>query len=130
MKIKIALAFYTVFLVGVVAVANSGARPRPFAAVRALPFGDKASHFLLMGLLSLLVNLCLSGRSTELGRVRVLTGSLIVFVVVAAEEFSQLFLRYRSFDLIDLLCDGLGIFLFGRLACFLTRTRERRAYSG
>ncbi len=47
-------------------------------------------------------------------------GSLIVALVVMLEEFSQLFIRYRSFDLTDLLFDYAGIFHFGQLACYLT----------
>jgi len=39
-----------------------------------------------------------------------------VAALVTLEEFSQLFFAYRSFSLLDLSCDYLGIWLGGRLA--------------
>jgi VanZ family protein len=43
---------------------------------------------------------------------------------VTLEEFSQLYLRFRSFDLVDLFFDYVGIFLFGQLAYFIKRRRR------
>lgn len=119
MRLRILTAVYVVALVAVVILAGGSAGPRLFAPVRALPLGDKLGHFLLMGTLSLLVNLCLSCRAVRVAGARLLLGSVVVLASVAAEEFSQLFLRRRSFDLLDLAFDALGVFLFGRLACLL-----------
>jgi VanZ family protein len=129
MKVKIITSAYVMFVVAVVVVADSHAWHGLLRPVRALPFGDKAGHFVLMGLLSLLVNLCLSCRRVRLGGLRPLSGSLVVSVIVLLEEFSQLFVRTRSFDPADLLFDFLGIFLFGRLACRLVRPRPGPAFS-
>lgn len=133
MKTKLVTVLYVCALAVIVFLADGPRGRTLFAGVRALPFGDKLGHFLLMGMLSLLVNLCLSCRRVKVGGVRLLAGSLVVMLLVTVEEFSQLYVASRSFDLIDLLCDGLGILLFGRLACWLkTRgaRRPRRAWAG
>jgi VanZ family protein len=41
---------------------------------------------------------------------------LIVLAIVTAEEFSQIFIRGRTFDAGDLLADATGIFIFGEIA--------------
>jgi VanZ family protein len=45
----------------------------------------------------------------------VLLGSLVVVILAAAEEVSQLYIPGRSFDLLDLAADALGIWLLGRV---------------
>ena len=94
-----------------------------FRRVREVPYGDKLGHLVLMGLFSFLLNMALSCRTLRVGRARLLTGSLLAALVVTLEEFSQLFIRYRSFDPFDLLYDYLGIFSFGILAYLLRRRR-------
>ena len=123
MKLKHLAIIYSLFLVLLVFMADQKQYQFIFRVVRRTPYADKAGHFLLMGILSLLVNLALSCRKTRIGRLSLLTGSLIVAVVVTLEEFSQIFVRYRSFDPVDLLCDYAGIILFGLLASYLTKLR-------
>jgi VanZ family protein len=123
MKLKHLAIVYTLFLVVLVFLADQKQYQFIFRVVRRTPYADKAGHFLLMGVLSLLVNLALSCRKTRIGRLSLLTGSIVVAVVVTLEEFSQIFVRYRSFDPVDLLCDYAGIILFGLLASYLTKLR-------
>jgi VanZ family protein len=52
-----------------------------------------------------------------------LLGSLIAAAVVAAEEFSQIFMSGRTFDVGDLVFDLAGIFLFGELARFICKNK-------
>jgi VanZ family protein len=115
-RAKIVLAGFIVFLVALVALADSGRGQPFFALVRQVPAGDKLGHFVLFGILSFLVNLISRGAGFKLGRIVLLKGSAIVIGVVTAEEFSQLFFRSRSFDLFDLAADLLGIFMCGWLA--------------
>jgi VanZ family protein len=77
-----------------------------------------------MGLFSFLVNLALNARGVKIGKINFLLGSLIVLPVVVIEEFSQLWVRGRTFDLGDLLCDFAGILLFGELARMIVRRRN------
>ena len=126
MKLKWLAIIYTLFLVALVFLVDQKQYQFLFRFVRQTPYGDKAGHFLLMGLFSLIINLALSCRKIRIGRFSLLTGSLIVMLVVTLEEFSQIFVRYRTFDLSDLFFDYTGIFLFGLLANYLTKLRLRR----
>ncbi|HEX8747287.1 MAG TPA: VanZ family protein [Pyrinomonadaceae bacterium] len=123
MRLKYLAIVYALFLALLVFMADQKQYQFIFRVVRRTPYADKAGHFLLMGVLSLLVNLALSCRKTRIGKLSLLTGSLVVALVVTLEEFSQIFVRYRSFDPVDLLCDYAGIILFGLLATYLTKPR-------
>jgi hypothetical protein len=126
MRLRLVTAAYVLFLAAVVFVADGGGARSAFAPLRALPLGDKFGHFVLMGALSLLVNLCLSCRTLEVRGVRVLAGSLLVLSAVTLEEFSQPLTPHRSFDPVDLLFDALGVLAFGRLALRLKRAPAPR----
>jgi VanZ family protein len=124
MKLKSLAILYTLFLVLLVFLVDQGRYQFLFRFVRETPYGDKAGHFLLMGLFSFLINLALSCKRIRLGRFSILAGSLMVITVVTLEEFSQRFVRYRTFDLVDLAFDYTGIFVFGLLAKLLM-TRKK-----
>ena len=123
MKIKWLTALYVLMLAVIVLLADRKDYQFLFRFIRGTPYGDKAGHFILMGLFSLVLNLALSCQTIKLWKLNLLVGSLIVALVVSLEEFSQVFVRYRSFDLVDLLFDYAGIFLFGRFAYYLTKRR-------
>ncbi len=69
-----------------------------------------------MGIFSLLANLALSVKTIQLWKFKYLLGSLTVLVIVTLEEFSQIFVRGRTFDAGDLIADFAGIFIFGEIA--------------
>ena len=121
MRIKILAFLYVALLIMIVWLADHRQYHHAFDLVRALPYGDKVGHFLLMGLLAFVVNLSLKCKRWRIFGLRFLAGSVIVLALVLIEELSQLFIRYRTFDWFDLLADGIGIFLFGRLAAYLSR---------
>jgi hypothetical protein len=116
---------YIALIVSIIVIADGKTTYHWLNFARGWPYGDKISHFLLMGGLSFVVNWAMRCRRFSWWRFNVLRGSAIVTVLVALEEFSQLFIRYRTFDLTDLACDFAGIFLFGRLACWLTQNRAQ-----
>jgi polysaccharide biosynthesis protein VpsQ len=126
MKMKWLTALYVLILVVIVFLADRKDYQFLFESIRGMPYGDKAGHFILVGLFSLTLNLALSCKTIKLWKLNLLMGSLIVTLAVTLEEFSQLFIRYRSFDLVDLLFDYAGIFLFGQLAYYLTKRRFTR----
>src|SRR3954452_2947121 len=70
-----------------------------FSWIRSIPYGDKVGHFLLMGGFSFVANYCLRCRRIKVAGKSFLLGSVIVILLVTLEEFSQLFIRYRTFDL-------------------------------
>lgn len=125
-RIKILAVIYFLILAGIVVLADLRETQFLFKPIRKLPYGDKISHFLLMGFLSLLVNLALKAKTVRLWRINFLLGTLIVLAVVTVEEFSQKYIRGRSFDLIDLVADFAGIILFGELARLICRKFLRK----
>lgn len=130
MKFKLVTGAYVLLLVIIVALADWRAPQPLFAFMYGIPYGDKLGHFFVMGLFSLVLNLSLSCRAFVVRGVRVLKGTLIVLCLVMLEETSQLFIRHRSFDMVDLLFDCLGIFTFDLCARYLqTRANVKRITS-
>ena len=71
--------------------------------------GDKIGHCSLMFTFCLLSNLALRCLSVRVGPVPFLIGTAVVAVLVTGEEFSQLWIPGRDFDLLDLSADAVGI---------------------
>jgi VanZ family protein len=109
---------YIFIFAGIVILADVGQTQYLFTFIESLPLGDKIGHVCLMGMLSLFVNLALGARTFQFWKLNYLLGSLIVSAVVKA-EFSQFFIRGRTFDLSDLFFDYAGIFIFGEIARFI-----------
>ncbi len=128
-RMKILLVVYIFILAVIIFLADSKGTRYLLNFVGNIPYGDKIGHFCLMGGFSFLLNLVLDARTIGVGKFNYLLGSLIVLVVVTLEEFSQIFVRGRTFDLGDLFFDYLGIFLLGELARFICR-RNKAAESG
>lgn len=120
-RVKILAALYILVLAGIIVLADIKETQYLFRPVRRLPYGDKIGHFLLMGMFSFIVNLVLKARTVRVWKLSYLLGSLIVLAIVTAEEFSQIFIRGRSFDLTDLAADFSGIIVFGELARLVSR---------
>lgn len=85
--------------------------------INRIPFGDKIGHFVLYGILTLLVDLALF-RSLPLLNRRLLTlrVALILALLIGLEEFSQQYFPNRSFDLVDLAFSYLGVIFFSWVA--------------
>jgi VanZ family protein len=82
-----------------------------------IPYADKAGHFILYGILALLINLTLF-RSLPLHSrkpVAVVSG-LILALLIGIEEFSQQYFSNRTFSLGDLSASYLGVIVFSWLA--------------
>ncbi len=122
-RIKIIALVYIFILAGIIFLADLKGT-NYFSFIASVPFGDKIGHFCLMGMFSLVVNLALNARHFRIWKLNYLLGSVIVFAVVFIEEFSQIFVRGRSFDLTDLLADAAGIFIFGELARFIWKRKS------
>ena len=111
-----ALCGFAAFFFALIWLADTGHGQWLFNLVRLVPGGDKTGHFILFGLLSLLLNLVLRTATIRCGRLTILKGSLVVAGFAVAEEVSQLFFASRTFDLLDLSAGLVGIWLFGRFA--------------
>jgi VanZ family protein len=82
-----------------------------------VPFGDKVAHFVLFGLVCLIVNLAVfeARPRIDTGKLALRT-TLLLAVPVALEEFSQRWIRSRNPSLFDLAASYLGMVLFAWLA--------------
>jgi polysaccharide biosynthesis protein VpsQ len=124
MRIRVLAVIYVLVLSVIVYLADQRTTQYLFRPIRNLPLGDKIGHFLLMGFFAFLLNLSLNARALRFWKFNYLLGSVFVLVVVTLEEFSQLFVRGRTFDWRDLVSDYLGIFLFGEIARFICQRNK------
>jgi VanZ family protein len=114
--IKWAAILFALFIVLIIVLADSG-RLGVLAVVNQVPFGDKAGHFILYGILALLINLSLFRSFPQHSQSRIVFWSVLILVLlIGAEEYSQQFFARRSYDLVDLTFSYLGVILFSWLA--------------
>jgi len=97
----------TVVLVG----ANLGIFYQWLPAFFAVSWFDKAVHFLSIVPGTILFNAVLRYRVIPVGSRQLLVGTLIVVVLVSIEECLQIYMHFRSFELMDLFADFGGIVL-------------------
>ncbi len=124
-NIKRITALYIFMVLLIIALANLG-DDRFISHLKQIvylvPYGDKWGHFILMGLLAFFVNLLFKCKKLKIFKLSFLKGSVIILTIVTLEELSQIFIESRSFDLLDLTFDYLGILLFGQLALWYFRS--------
>jgi polysaccharide biosynthesis protein VpsQ len=115
MRLKRWLPFslFFLFVAGIIVGSNLGLLIGITNWVNDLPFGDKCGHLVLIGILAFLLNHALNGRMVKFGRLKILLGGTIVAVAMTVEEISQIWMPLRTFDLIDLSANYLGITLAG-----------------
>lgn len=90
------------------------------------PNGDKVGHFVLFGLLTLLVNLAVFERWPERNRLALaLRASVILAVLIGMEEYSQRWFRTRHSSWTDLMASYLGVIVFAWLAIKIDQRRQR-----
>src|SRR3954452_1512484 len=95
--VPLAVGFFVAILV-VILFADLG-ELGPFQVVYSFKYGDKAMHFLLLGALALLVDLALVEALPRLeARIVVIAGSAFIATLTSFEEFSQLWMRFRTAD--------------------------------
>lgn len=115
-KYWIAISF-TLFVLLIIFIADSGRFPNFIRKLYDFPNGDKVGHFLLMGLLSYVLNRTALDSRVDLGLPRVVWAvSLILAFFVTLEELSQQFFPKRTFSLLDLTFSYAGIAFFAWLA--------------
>lgn len=80
---------------------------------------DKITHFVLFGLLAMLISLGFPTRRVRLPLLHPQISTLVLAAVTALEELSQAFIPGRHADPRDLISGWLGILLFGELGAWL-----------
>ncbi|MCA9606667.1 MAG: VanZ family protein, partial [Myxococcales bacterium] len=128
--LPIVLAVYAVFIVAIIVAANLGGTNEVFHLITRLPLGDKIGHFVLIGVLGMLVDLVAGRRDARplraYPRLRFPLAPAILFVVVLGEELSQAFLPTRTCDAGDLLADLLGMATFVGIGRLLAASSVRQ----
>ncbi|HKG91071.1 MAG TPA: hypothetical protein VKA84_04195, partial [Gemmatimonadaceae bacterium] len=108
-----------------VVAADRGALPAWVRRLYDWPAGDKVGHVLLLGALSLVLNLALRGRRWRPGGVALVRlGSLLLAVAITAEELSQARFPTRTLSAGDLACSYLGIWAGGLAATWVILRRR------
>jgi polysaccharide biosynthesis protein VpsQ len=106
---RFVLLFFVLFLGLVIYTADTGSGDRYWGWLKELPLGDKVGQFCSMSTFCLLVNLSTGWAGVRVIRGTPLWGTLLVTILVVSGEFSQQFFPSRSFDLLDLMADLIGI---------------------
>jgi polysaccharide biosynthesis protein VpsQ len=113
---------FTLFILLIIVLADAGLLAQYIGFVYQVPWGDKAGHFVLYGILTLLIDLALFRMRPAQSRNRLAVQcGLIIALLIGVEEFSQQFFADRTFDLVDLLFSYLGVICFSVLAVVLSK---------
>jgi VanZ family protein len=109
-------ALFTLFILLIIVLADTG-KLGILVVVYQIPYADKVGHFLLYGILALLVDLTLFRSLPHRDRiwVAVISGFVLAFAI-GLEELSQRNFSNRTFSLGDLSASYLGVFFFSWLA--------------
>jgi hypothetical protein len=105
------------FIGWIIVQANKGSSNILFDLVALLPFGDKIGHMFLFGLLSAVTIIAFNYRQVHINGYKVPVGAIIAWVFTLIEELSQLFFMHRTFDLMDVAADLIGITLTESSIC-------------
>lgn len=85
--------------------------------VNRIPYGDKIGHFILYGILTLLIDpTLLRSLPHRSSKSIVLSTGLILAILISLEEYSQQFFANRTFSLLDLAFSYLGVIFFSWVA--------------
>jgi VanZ family protein len=114
---------YAASLATVLVLADARLLPAFAQHVNDVPDLDKVIHFLMFGVLALLVNLSLARRGNWPLAGAIVTGSMIVAVVATAEELSNLLVAAREYSLGDLAANYLGVLCVGVVPLWNWRRR-------
>lgn len=107
---------FVLFIILIIVLADTGSLDMLYRINR-IPYADKAGHFILYGILALLIDLTLFRSLPSLSRKRVaVLSGLILALLIGLEEFSQQYFADRTFSLMDLGASYLGVISFSWLA--------------
>jgi VanZ family protein len=109
-------ALFTLFIILIVAFADMG-KLGILHVINEIPFGDKAGHFILYGILTLLIDLAFIRSRPDLNpKLLVFRIAFILALLIGIEEFSQRYFPRRTFDPVDLTFSYLGVAFFSWVA--------------
>ena len=83
-----------------------------FEFTQIIPQKDKIGHFILYGVLALLLDKAFREKNYRIFKTAIPVSFVWVMAFATVEEFSQIWIPVRNFDLIDLGADLIGVLLF------------------
>jgi VanZ family protein len=108
---------FSLLIVAIVIGANMDLLPFTLRQFYDFPGGDKLGHFVLFGILSLLLNKSALSLFPKQSSVRlVLNVSLLLSIIIGLEEWSQSLFPTRTMSLTDLMASYTGVAAFALLA--------------
>lgn len=108
---------FLIFVIAIVVLADANELPVFIKQLYDFPYGDKAGHFILFGLLSFFISLsAIHALPKHDPKLVCFVIALILTLLMGAEEFSQRYFSNRTFDLLDLLASLIGICVGGIFA--------------
>jgi polysaccharide biosynthesis protein VpsQ len=114
--IKWGAILFALFIILIIVMADMDGL-RFLRLINRIPYGDKIGHFILYGILTLLVDLALFRSLPDLRpNLITLRVASILALLIGLEEFSQQYFPNRSSDLVDLASSYLGVIFFSWLA--------------
>ena len=107
---------FALFILLIIVLADTG-NLGIFGILYDIPYVDKAGHFILDGILALLINLTLFRSIPNQNRIWVaVISGVTLAILIGLEEFSQQNFATRTFGLDDLSASYLGVIFFSWVA--------------
>lgn len=116
MRRFLAVSSFFVFILFIIWEANHASTNIFFKYAEAFPFKDKVGHFSLYGILAMLLDRAMQERNYPLRFILIPISIIWVLAFATIEEFTQIFIPNRNFDLLDLAADVFGVFFFVALS--------------
>lgn len=111
LRILLPLGFF-IFIGFIIYLADTADHNFAFRLIGHIPYGDKLMHGFLYGVMALFLNYGLKFKAYRFLGFNMQIGAMAVLVFATIEEISQYWIASRTFDLLDLLADFVGVILF------------------
>ena len=109
------------FIICIIVLANMGMLGI-LGFINEIPNGDKIGHFVLYGILTLLIDLAFFRSHLDISRkLIVFRVAFILALLIGLEEYTQKFIPSRTFSLVDLAYGYVGVILFSLIALRIKR---------
>jgi polysaccharide biosynthesis protein VpsQ len=132
LRIRYLAGIYAATIVAIIVIIDTVRRLGLLGRIYDIRYADKAAHFLLYGMLSLLLNLSVfEARPLSNPVPRAVVCTSILAVLIGLEEVSQIWLPLRRASLTDFACSllGVGVFAFLALKAWKGRSGSARPAS-
>ena len=106
---------FGLFIVTIIILADANLLG-PLRAVYNFPYGDKAGHFVLYGLLTFVLDLAFLAKPHADSKRRILFIGLTLAALIGLEEWSQSRFPSRTMDIVDLSFSYAGVIIFSWIA--------------